>query len=108
MEAFWEGLGEGLGRVLGVKNGKTGIQEGSEKKAEKEDEKRRKISNLGRELAAERRALGREDLGPELALISPARHSTLPLEGGGGSLSAKRSAASSLQDSGGWRLQGSV
>ena len=84
-----------MGQVSDIKNGKTGVQEGSEKKAEKEDQKRKKISNLGRELAAERWALEREDLGPKLALMNPARHSTLPLEGGGGSLSAKRSAASS-------------
>ena len=68
MEPFWEGLGEGFGRVLGVKNGKTSVQEGSENKAEKEAEKNTKILPKGRELAAERWAPGREDLGPELAL----------------------------------------
>ena len=92
-------FGRVLGRVLGgfwtSKTEKKGGQEGSKDDVKKQGDKNREILSKPRRPAAERWAPGREDLGPKLALMNPARHSTLPLEGGGGFLSAKRSAASS-------------
>ena len=106
-------FGRVLGRVLGgfwslwtSKKRKKAFKRGSKlklKKYEKRKANERENSVKRAGSAAWRWAPGREDLGPELALMSLARHSTLPLEGGGGSLSAKRSAASSTADFGGWR-----
>ena len=99
---FCINLGRVLGRVWGgfwtSKTRKKAFKRGSKSKPKK-DEKRKankKEYIAGRAgSAAGGWAPGREDLGAKRALMNLARHSTLPLEGGGGSLSAKRSAASS-------------
>ena len=85
MDRFWRGLGEGFGGFLGLIWWILRVQEGIKIQAEKEDQKRCENFAGDAGSAAWRWAPGREDLGPELALMSSARHSTLPLEGGGGS-----------------------
>ena len=69
------------------KERKKAFKRGSKSKLKKYEKrkanKKENSAKLGG-LAAGVMGSGREDLGPELALISPARHSTLPLEGGGG------------------------